>query len=62
MRGVDVMPPNPITHWLSRCRAYGASWRRDTFFPALVWTWSRRYLAEFIRRIDELRRLDLRSR
>jgi replicative DNA helicase len=43
-----VMPPNPVATWLKECGLWGKL-SRDKYFPALVWTWSKRYLAEFIK-------------
>src|SRR6266511_6215683 len=40
--------PNPIYVWLSELGLKGKL-ARDKHFPACVWTWSRRYLAEFLR-------------
>ena len=42
------MPPNPLTTWLTDLGLWGKL-ARDKFFPARVWTWSQRYLAEFLR-------------
>jgi replicative DNA helicase len=43
-----IMPPNPVATWLKECEVWGKL-ARDKFFPACVWTWSKRYLAEFIK-------------
>lgn len=43
-----VMPPNPVTVWLAELGQMGKL-AKDKFFPPCVWSWSRRYLAEFIR-------------
>jgi replicative DNA helicase len=43
-----VMPPNPVTAWLSELGQMGKL-AQDKFFPPCVWRWSRRYLAEFLR-------------
>ncbi|MGE5333405.1 MAG: replicative DNA helicase, partial [Nitrososphaerota archaeon] len=42
------MPPNPVRRWLEEHRLWGKL-ARDKRFPSCVWTWSRRYLAEFLR-------------
>ena len=47
MRGF-VMPLNPVTRWLKELGLWGKL-ARDKRFPSCVWTWSRRYLAEFVR-------------
>src|SRR5690348_548140 len=41
-------PRNPLTQWLADLGLWGKL-AREKSFPACVWTWSRRYLAEFIR-------------
>jgi replicative DNA helicase len=41
-------PRNPLTQWLADLGLWGKL-ARDKFFPACVWTWSKRYLAEFIK-------------
>jgi replicative DNA helicase len=41
-------PRNPLTQWLDDLGLWGKL-ARNKFFPARVWTWSKRYLAEFIR-------------
>lgn len=43
-----VMPPNPVTAWLTELGLMGKLARAKAF-PACVWRWSRRYLAEFLR-------------
>ncbi len=43
-----IMPPNPLTLWLKELGLWGKL-AKDKAFPACVWTWSRRYLAEFLR-------------
>ena len=43
-----VMPPNPVTKWLSELGLMGKL-SKDKSFPSVVWSFSRRYLAEFIR-------------
>ncbi len=49
MRGTGgILPPNPVTQWLKGLGLWGKL-ARDKRFPACVWTWSRRYLAEFLR-------------
>jgi replicative DNA helicase len=42
------MPPNPVTVWLRDLGVWGRL-SKDKAFPACVWRWSRRYLAEFLR-------------
>jgi len=39
---------NPVTTWLSDLGLMGKL-SKEKFFPACVWRWSRRYLAEFLR-------------
>jgi replicative DNA helicase len=46
--GFSGMPKNPVTVWLKELGLIGKV-AKDTFFPACVWKWNRRYLAEFIR-------------
>jgi replicative DNA helicase len=49
MRGRGaILPPNPVTQWLRDLGLWGKL-ARDKRFPPCVWTWSRRYLTEFIR-------------
>jgi replicative DNA helicase len=49
MRGRGfVMPPNPVTRWLRELGLWGKL-AREKRFPSCVWTWSRSYLAEFVR-------------
>jgi replicative DNA helicase len=43
-----VMPPNPVATWLKELGLWGKL-AKEKFFPASVWRWSRRYLAEFLR-------------
>ncbi|MBA3468436.1 MAG: replicative DNA helicase [Herpetosiphonaceae bacterium] len=43
-----IMPPNPVTVWLKELGLMGKL-SKDKIFPACVWTWSRTYLAEFLR-------------
>ncbi len=47
-RGIAVLPTNPVTKWLGELGLMGKL-AKDKFFPACIWTWSRRYLAEFLR-------------
>ncbi len=47
-RGIAILPANPVTTWLRELGLMGKL-AKDKFFPACVWTWSRRYLAEFLR-------------
>ncbi len=42
------MAPNRATAWLREIGLMGKR-AEEKFFPATVWTWSRRYLAEFLR-------------
>jgi replicative DNA helicase len=39
---------NPVYAWLMKLGLRGKL-ARDKFFPGCIWTWSRRYLAEFLR-------------
>jgi len=49
MRGRGfVMPPNPVTQWLKELGLWDKL-AKEKRFPSCVWTWSRRYLAEFVR-------------
>ncbi len=49
MRGRGgIMPPNPVKVWLEEQGLWGKLARQKRF-PSCVWTWSRRYLAEFVR-------------
>ncbi len=49
MRGRGfVMPPNPVTLWLKELGIWDKL-AKEKRFPPCVWTWSRRYLAEFVR-------------
>jgi replicative DNA helicase len=43
-----VPTPNPVYAWLAEYDLKGKT-ARDKCFPRCVWTWSRRYLAEFLR-------------
>ncbi len=43
-----IMPTNPAATWLKECGMWNKL-ARDKFFPACVWTWSKRYLAEFLK-------------
>jgi replicative DNA helicase len=43
-----IMPPNPVVTWLKECGMWDKL-ARDKFFPACVWRWSKRYIAEFIK-------------
>jgi replicative DNA helicase len=43
-----IMPPNPVTVWLKALGLMGKL-SKDKYFPDCVWTWSRAYLAEFLR-------------
>lgn len=43
-----IPTPNPVYAWLETFGLKGKL-AKDKFFPAAVWTWSRRYLAEFVR-------------
>lgn len=47
-RGIAILPTNPVTQWLRELGLMGKL-AKDKFFPACVWTWSRDYLAEFLR-------------
>ena len=47
-KGVTILPTNPVTAWLRELGLMGKL-SKDKFFPACVWQWSRRYLAEFLR-------------
>lgn len=46
--GMQTMPPNPLTVWLRELGIWGKL-AKDQRFPANVWSWSRHYLAEFLR-------------
>jgi replicative DNA helicase len=49
MRGRgSIMPPSPVATWLKGCGMWDKRAQVE-YFPACVWTWSKRYLAEFIR-------------
>ncbi|HEX6542097.1 MAG TPA: replicative DNA helicase [Ktedonobacterales bacterium] len=41
-------PRNPLTQWLADLGVWGKL-AKEKRFPSCVWTWSRRYLAEFLR-------------
>ncbi len=43
-----VLPKNPVVTWLKELGLIGKL-SKNKFFPGCVWTWSKRYLAEFIR-------------
>ncbi len=45
--GMTIMPPNPVTVWLRKLGLWGKL-AKEKKFPACVWTWSQRYLAEFL--------------
>ena len=47
-RGIAILPVNPVTQWLRELGLMGEL-AKDKFFPACVWTWNSRYLAEFLR-------------
>ncbi|HLZ59429.1 MAG TPA: replicative DNA helicase [Ktedonosporobacter sp.] len=47
MKGGAILPKNPVTLWLQELNLMGKL-SKDKFFPACVWKWSRRYLAEFL--------------
>ena len=47
-RGIAILPANPVTQWLRELKLMGKL-AKDKFFPDCIWTWSRRYLAEFLR-------------
>ena len=47
-KGVAILPANPVTAWLRELGLMGKL-SKDKFFPACVWRWSRRYLAEFLK-------------
>jgi len=44
----SVMPANPVASWLKHLGLWGKLARQKRF-PACVWSWSKRYLAEFLR-------------
>jgi replicative DNA helicase len=48
MKGGAILPKNPVTLWLQEMGLWG-KYAKEKSFPACVWTWSRRLLAEFIR-------------
>jgi replicative DNA helicase len=43
-----TLPAHPVTQWLEGVAHWGTS-AQERCFPDLVWTWSRRYLAAFMR-------------
>ncbi len=43
-----IFPKNPVTVWLTELGLMGKL-AKDKSFPICVWTWSKRYLAEFLR-------------
>ena len=43
-----IFPKNPIAVWLTELGLMGKL-AKDKSFPTCVWTWSKRYLAEFLR-------------
>jgi replicative DNA helicase len=45
---MQIMPPNPVTTWLKELGLWGKL-AKEKAFPACVWTWSKRYLSEFLR-------------
>jgi len=47
-QGVAILPTNPVTAWLKELGLMGKL-AKNKFFPACVWKWSRRHLAEFLR-------------
>ncbi len=47
-RGIAILPANPVTQWLRELELMGKL-AKDKFFPDCVWTWSSRYLVEFLR-------------
>src|SRR5437660_657591 len=48
MKGGGILPKNPVTLWLTELGLMG-KFAKEKSFPACVWTWSKRYLAEFLR-------------
>ncbi|HEU5229008.1 MAG TPA: DnaB-like helicase C-terminal domain-containing protein, partial [Ktedonobacteraceae bacterium] len=48
MKGGGILPKNPVTLWLTELGLMGKL-AKEKVFPACVWLWSRRYLAEFLR-------------
>ncbi|MGH2496730.1 MAG: replicative DNA helicase [Ktedonobacteraceae bacterium] len=48
MRRGAILPKNPVAEWLRELGLMGKL-PEDKFFPACVWTWSKRYFAEFLR-------------
>lgn len=46
--GGAILPQNPVTQWLAELGLMGKH-AKDKKFPPCVWTWSKRYLAEFMR-------------
>ncbi len=47
-KGIAILPKNPVTQWLRELGLMGKL-AKDKFFPSCIWTWSKRYLAEFLR-------------
>ncbi len=47
-RGIAILPANPVTQWLRELGLMGKL-AKDKFLPPCIWTWSKRYLAEFLR-------------
>ncbi len=47
-KGIAILPKNPVTQWLHELGLMGKL-AKDKFLPPCVWTWSKRYLAEFLR-------------
>ncbi len=43
-----ILPKNPLTVWLTELGLMGKL-AKDKCFPSCVWTWSKQYLAEFLR-------------
>ncbi|MGH2496492.1 MAG: replicative DNA helicase [Ktedonobacteraceae bacterium] len=48
IRGGSVFPKNPVTVWLAKLGLMDKL-AKEKCFPACVWQWSHRYLAEFLR-------------
>ncbi len=46
-KGIAILPTNPVTQWLRELDLMGKL-AKDKFLPSCVWTWSKRYLAEFL--------------
>lgn len=47
-KGIATLPKNPVTQWLHKLGLMGKL-AKDKFLPSCVWTWSKHYLAEFLR-------------